>query len=184
MLGNKKIYVRITSDNGCFQIVTLELDLVAKPIITIDDIVPICQGSNVSIDAGVGFDSYSWSNGITGQQTVNINQAGAYSVTVTQNHNGITCSSTKNFSVVNSNLATISEIITTDWDFNSILVQLAQSSLGNYQYSLDGFTYQNSNYFGNLNAGAYTVYIKDFCGIIKQDVYLLTYPKFFTPNGD
>ena len=184
MLGNKKIYVRITSNNGCFQIVTLELDLVAKPIINIDDIVPICQGSNVSIDAGVGFDTYSWSNGITGQHTVNFNQAGAYSVTVTQNHNGITCSSTKNFSVVNSNLATISEIITTDWDFNSILVQLAQSSLGNYQYSLDGFTYQNSNYFGNLNAGAYTVYVKDFCGITKQDVYLLTYPKFFTPNGD
>lgn len=183
-LGNKKIYVRITSNNGCFQIVTLELDLVAKPIINIDDIVPICQGSNVSIDAGVGFDSYSWSNGIMGQHTLNFNQAGSYSVTVTQNHSGITCSSTKNFSVVNSNLATISEIITTDWDYNSILVQLAPSSLGNYQYSLDGFTYQNSNYFGNLNAGAYTVYVKDICGITKQDVYLLTYPKFFTPNGD
>lgn len=183
-LGNKKIYVRITSNNGCFQIVTLELDLVAKPIINIDDIVPICQGSNVSIDAGVGFDSYLWSNGIMGQHTLNFNQAGSYSVTVTQNHSRITCSSTKNFSVVNSNLATISEIITTDWDYNSILVQLAPISLGNYQYSLDGFTYQNSNYFGNLNAGAYTVYVKDFCGITKQDVYLLTYPKFFTPNGD
>jgi gliding motility-associated-like protein len=37
-----------------------------------------------------------------------------------------------------------------------------------------------------LPAGEYTVYVKDEngCDPINQEVYLLTYPKFFTPNGD
>ena len=60
------------------------------------------------------------------------------------------------------------------------------SGIGNYEYSLDGLTYQDENVFTNLKAGIYTVYIRDIngCGIIKQDVALLNYPKFFTPNGD
>jgi gliding motility-associated-like protein len=37
-----------------------------------------------------------------------------------------------------------------------------------------------------LTSGEYTVYAKDKngCGTDKEDVYLLMYPKFFTPNGD
>ena len=123
---------------------------------------------------------------MVGQQIININQAGSYSVTVGKNHAGIFCSTTKNFTVVNSNLATISKIITTDRDFNSILVQLTSGSLGDYQYSIDGINYQISNYFGDLMAGEYTVFIKDLkgCGIKREEVYLITYPKFFTPNND
>jgi hypothetical protein len=35
-------------------------------------------------------------------------------------------------------------------------------------------------------SGAYTVYVRDKngCGIVTDKVYLLMYPKFFTPNGD
>ena len=34
--------------------------------------------------------------------------------------------------------------------------------------------------------GRHFVYVRDKngCGIAKDEVYLLTYPKFFTPNGD
>ena len=184
--GTTTFYVRITSNNGCFQIVTLDLKVIAKPIITINDSMPICEGNNININAGAGFDSYTWSNGIVGQQTINISQAGNYAVTVTKNSQGIVCSTTKNFVVVNSNTATISEIVTTDWDFFSILVQLSNNSTGNYQYSIDGVNYQTSNYFEDLQDGDYTVYVKDIngCGITKQDINLLTYPKFFTPNND
>lgn len=59
------------------------------PISTIDVNVPpaldlgadttICSGANVTLDAGSGYDSYLWSNGLT-QQSFSTSQAGTYSV--------------------------------------------------------------------------------------------------------
>ncbi|MFN8323720.1 MAG: T9SS type A sorting domain-containing protein [Chitinophagales bacterium] len=43
-----------------------------------------CSGGSVTLDAGGGFDSYSWSNGAS-TQTVNITQAASYTCTVTKN---------------------------------------------------------------------------------------------------
>jgi gliding motility-associated-like protein len=148
---------------------------------------PICEGTSITINAGNGFDSYTWSTNANTQSII-VSQAGSYAVTVTENYNGINCSSTKNFTVVNSNVATVSEIITSDWtdNNNTISVLLTNSSVGNYVYSLDGINYQNSNVFYGLESGEYTVFVKDTngCGISSEEVYLLMYPKFFTPNGD
>ena len=43
-----------------------------------------------------------------------------------------------------------------------------------------------ANTFTNLPSGEYTVYVNDKngCGLSKKDIYLLMYPKYFTPNGD
>ncbi|MGK4566436.1 T9SS type B sorting domain-containing protein [Flavobacterium sp. 3HN19-14] len=55
----------------------------------------------------------------------------------------------------------------------------------NYTYSLDGTTFQSSNYFQNLTAGEYKLYIRNGdCTGAPKSVYVLDYPKFFTPNGD
>lgn len=186
-IGTTTIFVRIDSQNGCHQVVELKLTLVSKPRIAISDIMPICEVTSITINAGNGFDSYNWSTGVT-TQSILISQAGNYSVTVTENHNGISCSSTKNFTVVNSNAATVSEIITSDWtdNNNTITVLISNSSVGNYVYSLDGINYQNSNVFYGLESGEHTVFVKDTngCGISSEEIYLLMYPKYFTPNGD
>ncbi|WP_396146502.1 hypothetical protein [Flavobacterium sp.] len=92
--GNHIIYVRINSNNGCHQIVELTLTLVNKPIVLIADITPICTGNNITISAGLGFDTYNWSTGEISQSIV-INQEGNYSVTVTKNNFGTICSTTK-----------------------------------------------------------------------------------------
>lgn len=186
-IGLNTIYVRLESTNGCHQIVKLELTLFPKPTISINDVMPICKTNNIIVDAGAGFNSYLWSTGAT-TQSITITQAGNYSVIVTQNHGGITCTSIKNFTVVLSNIATIATIETQDWTDNEniIIVNLTTSSIGNYEYSLDGIHYQDSNIFSGLYSGNYTVYVhdKNECGIATKDVFLLTYPKFFTPNGD
>jgi gliding motility-associated-like protein len=87
-----------------------------------------------------------------------------------------------------SNAATIAKIETQDWTDaeNVITVELADTSLGNYEYSLDGITYQDSNTFSGLLSGDYTVYVRDKngCGTVNQEVFLLNYPKYFTPNQD
>lgn len=186
-LGTNTFYVRIDSPNTCFQIVTLTLELVSKPIIPINDMAPICEGSFITLNGGNNYDSYSWSTGAT-SQTITITQPGNYSVVVTESHGATTCTSTKNFTVVNSNIATIKEIISSDWteNNNTITVLLNSNSQGNYEYSINGTDFQNSNIFDNLETGEYTVFVRDKngCGIVSEELYLLMYPKFFTPNGD
>lgn len=187
IVGNHIIYVRIDSPNTCHQVVELNLILFSKPILAINDIMPICEGASITISAGNGFDDYLWStNEIT--PSITIFQAGNYSVTVSENHGSLICSTTKNFSVVNSNIGTISEIITSDWttNENTISVLLSTNSSGEYEYSLNGLDYQDSNTFTGLENGEYTVYVKDKngCGVSSDEIYLLMYPKFFTPNGD
>lgn len=185
--GLKTIFVRITSTNGCHQIVELKLTLQPKPLLTIKDIEPICENSSITIYGDLGYDDYTWS---TGEKTtsITINNSGDYFLTVIKNYATINCSTTKNFKVVKSNAATISEIITSDWtaNDNSITIVVTTSSIGDYEYSLDGTNYQSSNVFSGLNSGEYDIFIRDKngCGNIKDEVYLLMYPKFFTPNGD
>lgn len=186
-LGNNLFYVRIESPNTCFQIVTLNLILVSKPFVNINDVMPICEGSSITVDAGFGYDNYNWSTNETSSAII-ISQPGNYSVTVSENHSTLVCSTTKNFTVVNSNIGTISEIITADWtqNENTISVLLTSNSAGNYEYSLNGIDFQDNNTFYGLENGEYTVYIRDKngCGVISEEVYLLMYPKYFTPNGD
>lgn len=186
-LGTNTFYVRIDSPNTCFQIVTLTLELVSKPMIPINDIEPLCEGKNITLNGGNNYDSYTWSTGET-SQIITITQPGNYSVVVTENHGTTTCTSTKSFVVVNSNIATIQEIISSDWtdNNNTITVLLNNSSQGDYEFSLNGIDFQNSNVFNNLEAGEYTVFVRDKngCGMVSGELYLLMYPKFFTPNGD
>lgn len=185
--GTTLIYVRIDSNDKCYQIVELNLTLVNGPIIAISDVVSLCQNKEVEVHAGSGFDSYLWSTKATTESII-ITEAGSYSVMVTQNHGGVICSSTKDFQVKLSNTATIKNLAVKDWTDadNSIEVELADTSLGNYEYSIDGNTYQDNNIFSGLTTGDYIVYVRDKngCGTVNQEVFLLNYPKFFTPNQD
>ncbi|OAB28952.1 DUF7948 domain-containing protein [Flavobacterium fryxellicola] len=184
-LGTNEIYVRINSNTPCYAIAVLKLIVVSKPIITIADTVPICENSAITIHANPGYDSYLWSTGETTPSIIVINP-GNYSVTVTQNYGTINCSNTKNFAVKKSAIAVITSIETKDWTDNSNMITVYTTGSGDFEYSIDGIQYQNSNEFSTLLNGNYTVFVRDKngCGIATDEVFLLMYPKFFTPNGD
>ena len=57
---------------------------------------------------------------------------------------------------------------------------------GNYEYSMDGLTYQDVPVFKNLLPGEYQIFIRDRdnCSVISDEVFLMMYRNFFTPNGD
>ncbi len=71
----------------------------------------------------------------------------------------------------------------TDHD-NSITIVLPNAE--DYEFSLDGTIYQDSNIFMGLEPGLYTVHIRarNNCKEVTKDVVILNYPKYFTPNGD
>ena len=64
--------------------------------------------------------------------------------------------------------------------------ELLKSNNGNFEYSLDGVSFQTSPIFEAVEGGLYTIYVQDNtdCGVVTEDFYHLVIQKFFTPNGD
>lgn len=131
--------------------------------------------------------TYQWflnNNPISGatNYTLTVNAEGIYTVEVT-NSNG--CVRTRTLTVTASNIATIENVQVIDLsDENSVTVLV--TGLGDYEYSLDNEYWQTSNVFTNIEAGIYTVYVKDLngCGVATEEISVLGIPNYFTPNGD
>ncbi|QSS96976.1 T9SS type B sorting domain-containing protein [Psychroflexus sp. ALD_RP9] len=191
---NQTIYVRVKTSSTCASVIALDLKVTSTPNIqSEDDTLIYCQEDfpeTIQLDAGIPLDeqedySFSWSNGeIT--PVIAINQAGIYTVTVTNNLSG--CSSSKSQEVIESNIASFSfEIEDTTQENNSISIILAAESLGNYEYALDyAFDFQDEPLFENLAPGIYDVFVRDKngCGTQKDSVAILGVKDFFTPNND
>jgi len=181
------IYARIvnTLSAACYATTSFQLIIKKKPELDLKEEYSICEGKSISITAPSGFTSYLWSNENKTPKTT-IKQAGTYSLTVTKNYGDITCETTKAIVVTNSNIATITKIDTQDWTTSENTITIYATGDGDYEYSIDGVNYQDSPQFFGLNNGQYKVYVKDKrgCGIKTDEVFLLMYPKFFTPNGD
>lgn len=64
---------------------------------SLNDVKLNCSNTNVTLDAGAGFSSYLWSTGST-NQTINVNQQGIYTVSVSGGPSG--CAGTDTISVV------------------------------------------------------------------------------------
>uniref|UniRef100_UPI003A919F45 T9SS type B sorting domain-containing protein n=1 Tax=Bizionia sp. TaxID=1954480 RepID=UPI003A919F45 len=93
--------------------------------------------------------------------------------------------SIRNIEVLPSNIPTIDDIVVVDASSNNTITVFV-SGEGSYEYALDFGTFQNNPTFTNVSAGVHTITVNDIneCGSISQDVSVLGFPKFFTPNGD
>jgi valyl-tRNA synthetase len=56
----------------------------------------------------------------------------------------------------------------------------------NYLYSLDDGPLQDSNVFSPVSPGNHTIKVTDLngCTDLEEDIFVIGYPHFFTPNGD
>ena len=180
--ADKIIYVRIMSQNGCWQVVALNLKLVNTPEVSIPDIVSFCSNDTLEISAGSGFNSYLWQDGSTAT-SLQIKKPGNYWVKVSYDYGTRECFFTKQFSVVQTNDPEILDIDILQDNSNGTIVVHSDTPMP-VTFSLDNIHYQPENTFYNLEAGNYTVYAKNDCGIVSQKVSILYYPPYFTPNGD
>ena len=70
---------------------------------------------------------------------------------------------------------------------NNNSVEIVVLSNGNYEYALNGGSFQDSPIFKEVPAGQNTVVVRDkICSFATNPIPFLIvgYPKFFTPNGD
>jgi gliding motility-associated-like protein len=179
------IYARVSATgvvDSCYAITSFQLVISSPQPIIMPGTYTFCEGESVTITAPGGFDAYQWSTGETTQE-ITVNQAG--SLTLTAGGTAL-CQSTITIVVTQSDTPEISDIKVTDWTDNQNTITIIAAGTGNYSYSIDRINYQESPTFTNLAPGRYIVYVKDIdgCGMVQEQVLLLMYPKFFTPNGD
>lgn len=176
-IGTTIIHVKVSTQDGCFKVVRLNLTLNPKPKVNLPEKVDFCNGKNITLDAGSGYSSYLWSTGeIT--QSVTVSAPGNYSVTVT---NSFGCQNTGSVQVSYTALPEITAVHISNSTATVIL-----SAAGSFEYSLDNFTWQDSNVFMNLPVGEYIVYVrtKGGCIIGQKRFSIFSIPNAFTPNGD
>ena len=201
------IWVRIESslNNDCFGLgpylilnVTPIPDVNLEPnsIICVD---PISGLGSQIIDATPqtpGDYSYTWTptnptldalGNESAQYT--ITTEGTFSVVVTNNLTFCENSDSITTSFSSGPAIFTAEVITPAFSSElTTIVATATGGYGDYEYSLDGFNWQTSPVFTGLQNGVYTVYVRDIqnCGIVQSinDLFAITYPSFFTPNGD
>ncbi len=183
----QEIYARVIHNylNVCYGTTSFQLIVGTPPLLDPDETIVICDGTPVTLSTNPGYDSYLWSTGET-TTSISVTNAGTYTVTVSKNYSDFSCDAMQIFTLNGSGFATIENLTIVDWVTSNNAISVQVSGLGDYEYSLDGINYQIDPNFPNLETGEYTVYVRDIngCGVVTEQVYLLNYLKFFTPNGD
>ncbi len=155
----------------------VNIQFVDLPVVT-DERYDFCEGDSIVLSANLPNVSYLWSTGAT-TETITVSTAGIYTVNVTNSNN---CTSTKTINIAQIEVPKIQEIKSKGYD---IILGIEKES-GSFEYSIDGFTYQDSSIFTNVAGGLYTIYSreKSGCGLTSITYFHLVIPNFFTPNGD
>ncbi len=181
------LYARVQNRNhpDCYSTTLFRVMVATKPMLDMQDTWPVCENGSVTLTATPGFDTYLWSTGAT-ETTLTVNQIGTYTITVTKTVGDLFYEETKTITVVKSDVPVIKDIKITDWTQNHNTIEVITQGGFEYEYSLDGVTYQDDHRFTNVDIGNYTIYARDKngCGTASQEVFLFFYPRYFTPNGD
>ena len=207
----------------CEETITIDFIVNPLPSFDIDDTTVICLNLTQPVEIGTSnwngaadpsIYTYSWTldsdpSFSETTETIFPVKGGIYTVVV---EDPITfCTQTKSITVTESDIASIDldddgDITDTEYDHfievldltddntNTIKINnVADLGIGNYEFSLDNFNYQDNNEFTDLDPGVYTLYIRDKnsyysytygCGILEVTVSVIGYKKYFTPNND
>ncbi len=180
------IFARLEAINsGCYAITSFNLIVNPQTVIAMADDFFLCKGSATILEAPEGFETYHWSTGENSRSIV-VTGVGLYTVSVGLTVNGVWCGNSKTITVSESELPSIRHIDTTEWTADQNTITVSVSGNGDYEYSIDGISYQESPKFEDLENGVYHVTVRDKkgCGIDTEEITLLMYPRFFSPNGD
>jgi len=146
------------------------------------------------IEGPPNLDNYTWIREnpdtiVSTNQNVLITELGNYRLEagflLETGNEGQECITTVDFEVLSSSNATIQNIEINELsNNNTILIEV--NGFGDYEYSLDGEIFQEEPLFENVQAGLITVFVRDRngCGTITQEIAVIDFPRFFTPNGD
>lgn len=173
------IFYAETTVAGC-QSVRLPVQVIVSSIpAVIDEVAGFCEGSSVTLDAGLPGMAYTWLDG-TATQTITVQDAGIYAVTVT---NPAGCSAIKTFTVNKHSAPVIASV---NVNGRTVTISLINVDVQNYEFSIDGINYQASNIFTDVESGLGKVRVREthYCGNAEETFIVYIIPAFFSPNQD
>ncbi|TAI49524.1 T9SS type B sorting domain-containing protein [Flagellimonas allohymeniacidonis] len=188
--GSEIVYVRTTSlaNPDCYDALeSFELNALELPELSFPEEVSICEDSaGITIGETLpnpGY-TYAWDSGES-TPTINVTQAGAYTLTVTNSSGTISCPQTRTVQVSISNAPAISDIEIDDLNTNNVVTVLTEVE-GNFEYQLDDGVFQSSNIFQGVAGGMHTVTMRDTlgCGEVTENFVVVGFSAIFSPNGD
>ena len=179
-IHNEEIFFRITNlKTTCFSTGSLNVVLHPQPEITIADKISLCLNkAPLNVQANTSLtDTYLWSTGET-SQSVSIVNPGLYWVKVTTEFG---CTETKNFEIIPAEFLRME----VKHFAHPTQVEVLISGEGVYEYQLDDEPIQDSNIFTDVSADIHkiTIYETNGCASLSQNIFVLNYPRYFTPNG-
>lgn len=125
-------YVNVSTTSGCNLTDTIEVGFGNIPLVDAGASQNLCPGETLTLDAGPGFATYSWSTGAT-TPSITVNAAGTYTLTVTNQDGctGIDVINLANLNFPNASFTyvqgagglvnftnTSSDAVSYQWDFN------------------------------------------------------------------
>ncbi|WP_282075602.1 T9SS type B sorting domain-containing protein [Maribacter aquivivus] len=177
-------------NESCYAETSVDLIVNEKPNIILESSYFLCHlEPMLTIQIEDDFDYYSWSyensDIISETYKVELKDEGNYTITIGKDINGILCENSFDFKFLRSSPPKITEVNYNGLSKNNF-IEIIASGDGDFEYSLDGVNFNESNYFSNLIGGNYTAIVRDKngCGEDLKEVMIIDYPKFFTPNQD
>ena len=188
--GAQTLFIRVVSaeNPNCYDASQqFTITNLQTPVLDFPSEVHRCDGGStvvVGAETATVDHTYLWDSGET-TPNITVTQEGVYSVTVTHTQAGLSCSSSKSVTVVVSSPPIIDDIEIEDLQNNN-MVTIVTEIEGDWEYRIDGGEFQTQNIFENVLPGTHTVSVNDpqGCGSVSEQIVVVGFPKFFTPNGD
>ncbi len=185
--NNETIYFYAINNGNCIGSGIFNLLVNPLPPINQDDTnLTLCQFDfplilNSSIDYGIEqLFWYEWTGGQTTNEII-IDNEQVLTVRVIDKTTG--CENSKTYNILKKTPPNITEV---DVNINSGTVTVYTQENENLAFALDNSNgiYQLENVFNDVAPGIHNVYVSNDCGITQKQIYVLGFPKFFTPNED
>ena len=196
--------VDVFNDAGCFN--TKTFTVIGSSVFSstepnfVDEEIYYCLDTYpdfITLDSGIENNditnfTYEWLPNNETTPSILVNEIGDYTVNV---YNADNCFTSRVIHVLLSEKPTIERVEIADTKYpDRFHVQVLVTGQGDYIYGLDidpldidnDDLFQTENYFENVRLGAHIVTVKDKngCSLAQENILILDYPKFLTPNND
>ena len=174
---NTTYYVQ-ADNNGCFSAkVAIQVNFFSSPQAQ-NEVIKLCPDEKVFLNAKNPNMTYLWNTGAITESIETDGMLTTYSVLITNANN---CSVTKNFALQYQIVPKIEGVFV-----DGSTATIKTYNTGDFEFSVDGITYQDSNIFYFSEGGDFTAYVRDKtqCMIDKMKFSVIKFQEFFSPNND
>ncbi|WP_299553901.1 T9SS type B sorting domain-containing protein [Seonamhaeicola sp.] len=189
------IWVRAEEpDLTCSGMAPIDLIVNDAPVISINEDYLICQNQPVALSGDSSNDRFEWLDDtgvISTQSALSFSEPGTFTLIAYKTENGIECSNSRTFTINRTDIPVFSNIEVQEVSQNNHTISVAVDGGGAYEFSINGMDYFDASTgtydFNNIPAGTHTVYVRDVnqCEpTIQEEVNIIGFPSFFTPNND